>query len=155
MNFDEAFKRLIGHEGGYVNDPNDPGGETKYGVSKRAYPDIDIKNLTLEGAKAIYLRDYWSPLRLDRLPITVRFDLFDTGVNAGLTRAIRLLQTAMGMPDTGRLLDAEIAKANAMDPQLLDKRFNGQRLLWLTTLKHWPSYARGWAARIARNLIDD
>ena len=63
-NFDRAFRFLIGEEGGYVNDPADPGGETKFGISKRAYPQLDIKSLTLDQAKAIYRRDYWaSPAR--------------------------------------------------------------------------------------------
>jgi lysozyme family protein len=66
MTFDEAFDVLIGHEGGYVNHPGDPGGETKFGISKRAYPALDIKALTLGQAKAIYRRDYWIPAGCDR-----------------------------------------------------------------------------------------
>ena len=62
MTFDDAFEALMAHEGGYANDPRDPGGETKYGISKRAYPAVDIRNLTLEAAKAIYKRDYWRPV---------------------------------------------------------------------------------------------
>ena len=77
MNFDVAFEKLIGHEGGYVNDARDPGGETKYGISKRAYPDEDIAGLTLERAKQIYRRDYWDAVQAEYLPDAVRFDLFD------------------------------------------------------------------------------
>lgn len=58
-NFDPAIAYVLANEGGYVNDPNDPGGETNFGISKRAYPDVDIKNLTVDGAKAIYRRDFW------------------------------------------------------------------------------------------------
>ena len=64
-NFDRAFRFLIGEEGGYSADPHDPGGETKFGISKRAYPQLDIKSLTLDQAKAIYRRDYWDRLQLD------------------------------------------------------------------------------------------
>ena len=87
MNFDLAFSLVIGHEGGYVNDPRDPGGETKFGISKKSYPNLNIRLLTLADAKRIYLRDYWNRLQLDRLPDAVRFDLFDAAVNSGLTTA--------------------------------------------------------------------
>ena len=59
MNFDIAFSRLIDSEGGLTDNPKDPGGLTKFGISQRSYPDIDIRNLTLDQAKAIYLRDFW------------------------------------------------------------------------------------------------
>jgi len=66
--FDKAFEILIGHEGGYVNDVNDRGGETRYGISKRAYPHIDIANLTLAQAKEIYRTDYWDKVKCSSLP---------------------------------------------------------------------------------------
>src|SRR5574343_326744 len=77
MTFDQAFDRLIGHEGGYVFDPHDPGGETKFGISKRAYPALDIAALTLADAKAIYRRDYWDGAQCDRLPPDLAFDRFN------------------------------------------------------------------------------
>ena len=77
MNFDQAFETLIGHEGGYVNDPRDPGGETKYGITKRQYPGEDIPNMTLVRAKDIYQRDYWWKAGCDLVPDEVKFDLFD------------------------------------------------------------------------------
>ena len=95
MNFDQAFEWLIGHEGGYVNHPNDPGGETKYGISKRSYPGENIKEMTLVRAKDIYQRDYWWKAGCDLVPDCVKFDLFDTAVNAGPGTAIRMLQRAM------------------------------------------------------------
>lgn len=103
MTFDEAFRILIGHEGGYVNDPRDPGGETKFGISKRAYPNEDIRNLTIERARAIYYRDYWIRSGCERAPEAMRFDLFDTAVNSGLSRAVRLLQLAAGVEDDGEI----------------------------------------------------
>ena len=59
--FDEIIEVVLEHEGGYVNDPHDAGGETNFGIAKRWYPDVDIKNLTKEQAKKIYHQDYWSP----------------------------------------------------------------------------------------------
>ena len=86
MNFDAAFKRLIGHEGGYVNHPSDPGGATNFGISKRSYPGEDIAGMTLERAKTIYKRDFWGPAACDALPDAVRFDVFDMAVNMFSTR---------------------------------------------------------------------
>lgn len=85
--FDMAFALVIGAEGGYVNDPNDPGGETKYGISKRAYPNLNIPALTIEQAKEIYRRDYWIPLDCDILPAPMDLYVFDAGVNMGKNQA--------------------------------------------------------------------
>ena len=85
--FDNAFDRVIGHEGGYVNNSKDPGGETKYGISKRAYPTLDIKSLTLADAKAIYKRDYWDRAQCDALPPGVAFDVFDAAVAGSAAHA--------------------------------------------------------------------
>ena len=93
-NFDEAFRLLMKLEGGYVNDKDDPGGETKYGISKRAYPDLDIKNLTLEDAKAIYRRDFWVKLRCGDLPAGIDITAFIFAVNAGVKAAGVYLQRA-------------------------------------------------------------
>jgi lysozyme family protein len=89
--FDRAFSLTVGEEAGYVNDPTDPGGETKYGISKRAYPNEDIKDLTLDRAKELYYRDYWEPLWAGSLPWTVAYPLFDCAVNQGLEYAKTLL----------------------------------------------------------------
>jgi hypothetical protein len=84
--FPYSMKFVFKWEGGYVNDPDDPGGETKYGISKRAYPDIDIKNLTKAQAKSIYHQDYWIPAGCDKLPWPLCLVVFDTAVNMGLKR---------------------------------------------------------------------
>ena len=88
-NFQIALKFVFKHEGGYVNDPDDPGGETKYGISKRAYPNEDIKNLTRERAEFLYKRDYWDipGLDLDNFPQDKAIVLFNVAVNMGKERA--------------------------------------------------------------------
>ena len=153
MTFDEAFEALIGHEGGYVNDPRDPGGETKYGISKRAYPGTDIKNLTLDAAKAIYRRDYWAPAGCDSLPAAVRFDVFDAAVNSGLGQAIRFLQTALGTKADGQFGPASQAALRAANPVTLQARYSAARLQFMTGLPGWQTYGKGWARRIASNLM--
>jgi len=94
MNYDEAFEKVIDHEGGYVDDPSDPGGRTKYGISQRAYPDEDIVNLTLERAKELYHKDYWLRSKADKLPAEIRYAHFDMAVNAGRGAAAKNLQRA-------------------------------------------------------------
>ena len=89
QNFEVAMKFIFKWEGGYVNDPDDPGGETKFGISKRSYPEVDIKNLTKERAKELYFRDYWNTpgLDLDNFPQDKAIVLMNVAVNMGLGRA--------------------------------------------------------------------
>lgn len=159
MTFDDSFKKLIGHEGRYSNHPDDPGGETMFGVTKavtraNGYAGNMI-DLPLDTAKRIYRDLYWNTVRADELPEQVRFDVFDAAVNSGAGQAIRFLQRATGVADDGRLGPQTMRAVKAMDPQLLDKRLNGYRLRFMCELKTWPSFGRGWAARIATNLIED
>jgi len=92
--FEDYIKVTLEHEGGYVNDPNDPGGETNFGISKRAYPKLDIKNLTEEEAIEVYKRDYWDANKVDRLPEKLRGIYFDMCVNFGAFGAGKVLQRA-------------------------------------------------------------
>lgn len=93
-----AIPQLLKREGGYVNNPKDYGGETKYGISKRSYPELDIANLTETDAIAIYKRDYWDKMRLDEITSQpIADELFDTGVNAGWNRAIKFLQESLNL----------------------------------------------------------
>ena len=82
-NFDKAVEFVLAHEGGYVCDPFDPGGETRWGISKRAHPTVDIRNLTREGAIAIYKASYWNAMKCDDYPWPIDAILFDTAVNQG------------------------------------------------------------------------
>jgi lysozyme family protein len=153
MTFDEAFEILIGHEGGYVNHPGDPGGETRFGISKRAYPALDIKALTLDHAKALYRRDYWIPAGCDRAPEPLRFDLLDMAVNSGVKAAIMTLQGALGVTRDGLIGPATLSALARHDPAAVQARFNGARLQMMTDLATWPTFGKGWAKRIAANLM--
>ena len=90
--FDEIIEKVLEHEGGYVNDPKDLGGETKYGITKRFYPNLDIKNLTKEQATEIYKKDYWDKNRIDEIPQELRYIFFDMCVNMGRGTAVKILQ---------------------------------------------------------------
>lgn len=153
MDFNTAFERLIGHEGGLVDHPNDPGGLTKYGISQRSYPTEDIRGLTLERAKVIYRRDYWDRLRLDELTPSVRFALFDAAVNSGPGQAVRFLQRAVGVADDGHIGPVTMAEIARRSPDQLNARINAVRLQFMTDLSTWPSFGKGWARRIAANIL--
>lgn len=154
MTFAIAFARTIGHEGGYVDHPSDPGGRTKFGISQRAYPSIDIASLTIEQARAIYERDYWLAASCDKMPERIGIELFDAAVNHGVRPAVRMLQRALGVADDGVVGPVTIAAAHAVtDLSGLLMRFHGHRLLLQADLPTWPAFGRGWARRVARNLI--
>jgi lysozyme family protein len=153
VNFDAAFERLIGHEGGYVNHKADPGGETKYGITKRTYPGENIKTLTLARAKEIYRRDFWGPAGCDAVPDAIKFDLFDAAVNSGCRQAVKFLQGAVGTVQDGLLGPKTLQALNATPPERLVMRFNALRLLFMAELTTWPSFGRGWARRVAHNLL--
>lgn len=165
MTFNEAFARLIEHEGGFTDDPKDRGnwttgmigkGElkgTKYGISAMVYPHLNIKGLTLEAAKEIYYRDYWQKAGCELVPAAIKFDLFDMAVNSGVVTAIKTLQRSVGALDDGNLGPKSMASIVATPSTLIQARFNGHRLLFMTKTPAWTTYSKGWATRIATNLI--
>lgn len=150
MNFDKAFEIIIGHEGGYVNDHRDPGGETKYGISKRAYPAVDIYNLTLDHAKLIYKRDYWDAVDAESIPGVARLMVFDCAVNCGVTTAKKLLQRAVGTKDDG-IIGPKTRAAISATPDI-EQRFAGFWLQYYTDLKGFNTYGKGWVRRVANDL---
>jgi lysozyme family protein len=159
MDFAAAFTKLLGHEGGYSNHPADPGGETMWGITiavarANGYRGA-MKDMPVSEARRIYLDLYWRPLKLDQLPASIRFDMFDTGVNAGVSRAVKLLQRTLRLTEDGVLGPKTIAAANAANPEQLDAALAGHRLLFLCDLKTFPSFGKGWVRRVAHNLIED
>ena len=94
--FKSAIPTIFLHEGGYVNHPNDPGGETNFGITKRTYPHLDIKNLTKAQARKIYRRDFLNPGKYEKIDNQqAATKVFDLAVNMGPRRAHRLLQKAV------------------------------------------------------------
>lgn len=148
-NFDDAFNLLISDriEGGYANDPNDPGGETKYGISKRSYPNLDIKNLTLDQAKSIYKRDYWDLWMCDALPWRLAIFFFDCAVNQGPDTAIRLLQKHLGLVVDGRIGSITLAAMRVSDPKL-DNEFMALRALKYVQTANYIDFGKGWFKRL-------
>lgn len=157
MNFEKAFDILLGHEGGFVDHPKDPGGATRYGVTqlvarKYGYRG-DMKEFPLSEAKIIARAAYWDEVEADSMPDAIRFDLFDGAYNSGPVQAIKWLQRAATADDDGVIGPKTLAAVRAADPQKLAKRYNGFRLMFLTDLGTWPTFGRGWARRVAHNLL--
>lgn len=153
MNFDQAFDRLIGHEGGYVNHPADPGGETNWGISKASYPKLDIKNLTREQAKEIYLRDYWKAFGADQYDAAIGFQIFDAAVNHRPEDVAKMLQRAAGVTVDGQIGAKTIAAVRASDKNDMVIRFIAYRIKFWTDLNTWATFGRGWARRAADDLL--
>lgn len=148
MQFQKAVDIILEHEGGYVNDPDDPGGETRYGISKRSYPTIDIANLSLKHAIHIYKRDYWSVMRCDVLPCKIRLVIFDSAVNQGVSFATRRLQSTVGTIVDGHIGGKTLAAVHAMDQVLLKREFLLARIMKYTGLKTFEKYGKGWIRRV-------
>lgn len=157
QSFIDAVNVVLKDEGGYVNDPKDNGGETNYGISKRSYPNVDIKNLTRDGAIAIYHEDFWltGPYG-DLADSALASKVFNTSVNAGQTRAIKLLQQAANAQGAHLVVDGlagpkTIAAINAMyGPAVLASYREAQEAFYLGIIARDPSQAKfknGWIKR--------
>lgn len=152
MDFDTAFDRLMGHEGGYVNNPKDPGGETKWGISKRSYPHLNIKTLTKEQAKVIFRRDFWDRVHADKLYDGVAWQLSDFAYHSGPETAVRYYQRALGVADDGHFGPMSLAASKKMSETDQIMRVIGERQDFQTRLSNWSDAGKGWARRNAQNL---
>ncbi len=156
--FHLAIPTVLRHEGGYVNDPDDCGGATNFGICQRSYPDLDIASLTLDDARSIYERDFWKPLLLDQLHSqAVATKLLDTAVLIGKTRAVQFLQRSVPEAGGGILLvDGKMGRntlmaVNVSSPELLLAGF--RRLLatyyenLATQIPGNRKFLKGWLLR--------
>ena len=163
--FDTSFNTVIGVEQGYTTDPRDSGNwtggavgkgickGTKYGISAASYPDVDIANLTLDAAKAIYLRDFWDRLQLSQLDAGLAFQCFDAAVNCGVGAAAKWMQRAAGTAQDGVIGALTIGALRAADPWRMACRVDAYRLLSNAQAGAWATYGKGWSIRLANNLI--
>lgn len=135
--WNDGISFVLEQEGGLTNDLNDPGGITKFGISKKSYPDVDIASLTLEQAKEIYQRDFWKPCKCDELPREFAISLFDSAVNQGTQVAIRIMQKALKVKDDGIMGPKTLAAAFAAQP----------RAMRLVLAERLAAYARLMAAK--------
>jgi lysozyme family protein len=163
--FDRAFEILIGHEGGFTDDPRDAGNwtggapgqgalrGTRWGISAAAYPHLDIATLTLAEARAIYRRDYWDQVLGEALPPPVALLAFDAAVNCGVRTAIRWLQAAVGATPDGiagprtRMAAAQ-ACATQDGRERVATEMLARRNLHNAALRNWGDFGLGWSRRL-------
>ena len=154
--FDPLFERLMKHEGGYVNHPSDPGGETMWGVTKRVARAHGyhgpMRNLPKSLAKQIADKSYWQAIHGEDLPRAVAWQVIDAAYNHGNRQAIKFLQRAVGASDDGLIGPRTLAAVKAMDEDDILLLFNAERLEFFTNLSIWQKFGKGWARRIATNL---
>jgi len=165
MSFETVVHMVLEHEGGYVNHPSDPGGETKYGISKRAYPDVDIAELTEDDAADIYKRDYWDRIKGDDLPAGVACVVMDYAVNSGISRASKALQSVCGIANGDGIIGPASLNAvwvtvkNTSEEDVINA-VTTQRQEFIRALKIYETFGKGWERRIdetrakAMELID-
>ena len=158
-NFDKCLKMLLVHEGGYVNNPADPGGETNLGVTKRVWQEWvghdvsekEMRNLTPLMVSPLYKRKYWDACHADELISGLDYAVFDVAVNSGVGRAIKLLQSCVGAtPDGGygSITAALVQKAQQEDPARLIELYCAKRLEFLESLKTFATFGKGWSRRV-------
>lgn len=155
-NFDKALSAVLVHEGGYVNHPKDPGGATNKGVTQAVYddwrqvirlPKQSVKDLTDAEVMAIYKKNYWDRVKGDELPIGVDYAAFDFAVNAGVYRAARYLQEAVGVAPDGQIGPVTIAAVKACGPKLIDTLCDA-RMAFLKRLTTFDTFGKGWTRRV-------
>ena len=157
--FSEALEVILHHEGGYVNHPKDPGGETNLGVTKRVYEDFggtkDMKELTKEDVEPIYKKNYWDRVKGDDLPEGLDLCIFDFAVNAGPGRAAKFLQKLIGVtqdggigPQTLGALQSAIGEDVRTQTREMIEKYQNERHNYYQSLSTFETFGRGWTRRV-------
>ena len=157
--FSEALEVILHHEGGYVNHPKDPGGETNLGVTKRVYEDFggtkDMKELTKEDVEPIYKKNYWDSVKGDDLPEGLDLCIFDFAVNAGPGRAAKFLQKLIGVtqdggigPQTLGALQSAIGEDVRTQTREMIEKYQNERHNYYQSLSTFETFGRGWTRRV-------
>jgi lysozyme family protein len=159
-NFEKCLEMLLVHEGGFVNHPDDPGGMTNLGVTKKVWEEWvghdvsekEMRNLTPTMVASLYKRKYWDACRADELVSGLDYCVFDVAVNSGVGRAIKLLQQTVGAtPDGGYgSITAALVKEAEKDAEKIISLFSSRRLEFLESLKAFPTFGKGWSRRVAK-----
>lgn len=157
--YDDSLSHVLTHEGGYVNDPRDPGGATNFGVTQRTYdgyrkrkalPPQSVRLIAKAEVGEIYRKTYWNGVRGDELPDGLDYVLFDGAVNSGPVQSIKWLQRALGTKVDGVMSDATLAAAETYpDHDALIAAILDRRLAFMRALKGWRAFGKGWSRRVA------
>ena len=155
-NYDKCLETILHHEGGYVNHPKDPGGETNLGVTKRVYEEHggtkDMKDLTVEDVAPIYKNGYWDKVKGDELPGGLDLCVFDMCVNAGRHRATKFLQQLVGSKVDGWIGPNTIAKTQGfVEAKGVTHAIEGYQQIrqdYYESLSTFKTFGRGWTRRV-------
>ena len=162
-NFNKSLSLVLRHEGGYVNNPNDPGGATNKGITQYTYdayrgannlPTRSVKSITDSELKEIYNRRYWDAIAGDYLPEGVDYAVFDFAVNSGPSRAVKFLQNVVGVDQDGAVGKITLGAVSRYKPTTIIERLCDKRLAWLKTLKTWVHFGNGWSRRVKEVKAD-
>jgi lysozyme family protein len=156
-NWSNAFALMLKSEGGFVNHPSDPGGMTNLGVTKatwenwvgRESDEAEMRGLTPEKVEPLYKKKYFDAVRGDELPMGLDYLMFDFAVNAGAGRAIKTLQTAVGVTPDGGFGPMTMAAVQAVDPVELIERFSQAKEDFYRSLTTFATFGKGWLNRVA------
>lgn len=156
-NWEISFQMVLKHEGGFVNNPKDPGGATNLGVTKKVWEDYvghqvsldDMKALTPEMVKPLYKKNYWDKIKGDQLPSGVDYAAYDLAVNSGTGRAAKYLQKIAGVPDDGVIGPKSMDAIMSCDPEQTVDALCDMRLDFLQKLPTWETFGKGWGRRVS------
>ena len=155
-NWDKCFDLVIVNEGGYVDNPADPGGATNLGCTKAVWQEYvgyevtkqDIKELTKEDVKPLYKKRYWDAIHGDALPSGLDYCIFDAAINSGVSRSSKWIQEIVGVPADGAIGNNTMAAITQINPVTMINEFSEKRLAFLQSLKTWPMFGKGWGKRV-------
>lgn len=156
-NWDEALLHILKYEGGYVNHPSDPGGMTNLGVTKRVWEEwtgkpateADMRALTPEMVGPLYKTRYWDAVRGDDLPSGIDLCVFDAAVNAGVGRASKFLQQAVGVNADGQIGPKTVEATTAKPADEIVAKFCDLREAHYKSLPTFATFGKGWMSRLA------
>jgi len=158
-NFEQCLALILKEEGGYVNNPHDPGGRTNHGVTQAVWEvfigkevtEEDMQNLTIQDVAPLYHSQYWDKIRGDDLPDGVDYAVFDMAVNSGVSRAAKTLQQVLGVtPVDGQIGPATISACEEANIREVATKVCEARLAFLQGLPTWSNFGKGWGARVSR-----
>jgi lysozyme family protein len=156
-NWDASFEMVLKHEGGYVNDPRDPGGRTNLGVTQRAWEaylnrsvtEAEMRALTPDTVKPFYKTMYWDKIKGDQLSNGVDYAAYDLAVNSGVGRAAKYLQEIAGVVADGAIGPKSLEAIKACNPKELVDALCDMRLAFLKRLPTFETFGKGWSRRVA------
>lgn len=155
-NFQKSLKRVLKHEGGYVNHPSDPGGETNFGITKstaRSYGyHGSMRTIPMTVVEKIYKSQYWDAMSCENFDFALAYQLFDAAVNHGLLNARKILQRTIKVKDDGIIGAVSLAAIRQLDTADLVQMFNAERISFYTRISKFPTFGRGWMNRMVDNL---